>query len=72
MTASIQAPSLAELRDEAVDRTAIAAGLNDGLITWQETHPEAGSYEAALEMARDDATAAWAELEAAEQKAGLR
>ena len=62
--------TITELTEEAADRTAIAAELNDGLITWQEVHPEAGGYETALEMAREDATAAWAELEAAERGNG--
>jgi hypothetical protein len=56
-----------QLTEEAVGRSAIAAELNDGLITWQEVHPEAGGYETALEMAQEYASAAWAELEAAEK-----
>jgi hypothetical protein len=63
-------PTITELTEEAVDRSAIAAELNDGLITWQEAHPEAGGYETALEMAREDAARAWAELEAAERGSG--
>ena len=62
--------TITELTEEAAGRTAIAAELNDGLITWQEVHPEAGGYETALEMAQEDATTAWAELEAAERGNG--
>jgi hypothetical protein len=62
-----QVPTLAQLRDEAVTRTAAAAGLNDGTEVWQDFYPEAGCHSVALDMAIEDMRRAWAELEAAER-----
>ncbi len=64
-----QATALAQLRDEAAARTAVAAELSDGTITWPEAYPGAGNWTAAYEMAIEDMQRAWRELEAAEKGA---
>lgn len=67
MKLSAQPPTLQELRNEAADRTLIAAELNDRTVDWRGPYPEAGSFDEALEMACHDADRAWKELRAAER-----
>ena len=65
MTVTTQEPTLQELADEAAFRTNVAAELNDGTEHWHVHYPEAGSHEAALDLAREDMQDAWRQYEAA-------
>jgi hypothetical protein len=65
-------PTIAELTEEAVALTALAADLNDGTVSWQEWDPALTCDDrqfAAYEEALTAAAAAWADLEAAERAA---